>query len=72
MTATPPRIFAAPELAESADTTRPSGPAGCGECPAVALAGQTQAWAGQAPPLCAEDVAAARRMLTHGRYTQLR
>ncbi|TQJ46530.1 hypothetical protein FBY34_5925 [Streptomyces sp. SLBN-115] len=38
----------------------------------MALAGQTQAWAGQAPPLCAEDVAAARRMLTHGRYTQLR
>ncbi|WP_405968837.1 hypothetical protein OG613_45110 (plasmid) [Streptomyces sp. NBC_00015] len=35
--------------------------------------GQTQGWAGQAPPLRAGDVAAARRrMLTPGRYTQLR
>ncbi|BDM74871.1 hypothetical protein HEK616_83780 (plasmid) [Streptomyces nigrescens] len=46
--------------------------AGVGACAAVAVAGGTPAWAGEAPTLRAEDVAAARRMFTHGRYDQLR
>lgn len=43
--------------------------AGVGACAAVAVSGG-RAWAGETPALRAEDVAAARRMFTHGRYDQ--